>query len=81
MHIPLDPDSLFEISLMMANGGMFQSTRGNLDDRGQATAGFAWPGTNDPAVVGMRIYHAVVVSDAVGTTLMASNAVELTIVR
>jgi len=79
MHVPLNADAWFALSLALANSAVYPQSIGILDANGKANAALVLPPLSDPALVGASLWHAYVVGD--GTALLhASNAVRMTFV-
>jgi len=82
VHVPLNRDRLFHITLRHPRLAPFDQARGVLDDAGEASAEFRlgrpwymrW-------LIGQTFHHAYVVFDDDGQVVFASNAVACTIVR
>lgn len=76
LTLPLIVDSYFILTLNNPNQGFLQDTLGVLDSEGQ---GRAWlvtvPGLLPPSAVGLRLYHAALAFDAVGTFTGVTSAV------
>ncbi|MEZ5963951.1 MAG: metallophosphoesterase [Planctomycetota bacterium] len=80
VHIPLNPDVWFDLTLQLANSGVYQGSIGFLDGAGQAAARIQFPAFNNPSLVGAAVYHAYWVFDG-NRVLTASNPVKLTITQ
>ncbi|MBL9077482.1 MAG: metallophosphoesterase family protein [Planctomycetes bacterium] len=76
VHVPLNPDPWFTLSLQLANSPIYQNSIGLLDATGSANAAFVLPPLTDPVLVGTVVHHAYVVGDGATLTL-ASNPVRL----
>ena len=79
--IPLNPDFWTDITIGLANSAILTKTRGTLDGSGRANATFNVPRITNTSAVGVKFYHAALVYDARGNFYMASNPVELTLVK
>jgi Calcineurin-like phosphoesterase len=80
IHVPLNPDTWFRISLALTNTGIYQNSQGTLDFRGRAAVRINIPPLNLPSIIGTRMHHAYVVFQS-GRVSMASNSTSLTIVK
>lgn len=59
-ELPLVWDAYFEATLTMANGSVFESTLGLLDEHGLAGAAVHYPPGLQPALAGLTAHHAYV---------------------
>ncbi len=79
--IPLIPDFYTDITIALANSPLLTKTRGALDNSGKGSAGLNVPKGLPASAVGVKLYHAYLVYDAKSNFYMASNPVELTLVK
>ena len=80
VHVPLNRDRWFEVSLSASNSAVYQNTGGMLDLNGRAQAAIVVPSLNDPSLIGLVLHHAFVTHDST-RILMASNPVKLTLTQ
>lgn len=79
--VPLVRDRYFGYTTHLQIHGPIQNAHGVLDAAGQASAQFDANALPAPALwIGVTFYHAYVVDNGAGGTLLASNAVPVTIV-
>ncbi len=78
VHVPLNVDEWFELSLLAANTSVYQNSAGTLDSNGSAQAAIVVPALNDPGLIGLVLYHAYAVFDST-QVVMASKSVNLTL--
>lgn len=81
IHVPLNADSWFNISLTLYLSAGFQQMRGLLDDKGGAKATLRFPKTVSASGVGTTLFHASIIVDSAGKVYFATNAVPLTLVK
>ncbi len=78
VHLPLDYDALFELSMAQANTPFFQNTRGVLDATGSALATIDTGGSLDPALAGIDTFWAAYVYGS--RPIYGSNATRVSII-
>ena len=79
--IPLNPDFWTDITIGLANTPLLTKTRGALGTAGKGSASFNVPKITNSSAIGVKFYHAYLVYDAKSNFYMASNPVELTLVK
>jgi hypothetical protein len=81
LTLPLNPDSIFDLSFTSANMGLWGNTFGTLDGAGIADATFFLPPLPDIlAMIGLTFDHAYLVVDPSGNILAVSNPVTLALI-
>jgi hypothetical protein len=75
------PDPWTNITISARNTPTLTNTFGVLDAAGKASAALNVPIVTASSAIGLRFHHAYVVYDVAGIFYMASNHVELTLVR
>lgn len=70
--VPLNVDPVYLLSLKKANSAIWSGSLGFLNGSGQAVASFNVPAATDPGLVGLQLFHASLVFDAL--TLFAEQA-------
>ncbi len=81
MTIPLNPDFWTDITIGLANSAILTKTRGTLGTSGKGSATFNVPKITNSSAIGVKFYHAYLVYDANSNFYMASNPVELMLVK
>ncbi len=81
VNIPLNPDVYTDITIGFANSAILTKTKGALDTAGKGSATFNVPKITNSSAIGVKLYHAYLVYDANNNFYMASNPVELTLVK
>lgn len=76
VQVPLNADPYFSFTLTLANSAVYQGTFGFLDAAGLASAAIHLPPLNDPAFVGLELYHAAILFDSLNW-ISATNTVKL----
>ncbi|QDU68472.1 FG-GAP repeat protein [Engelhardtia mirabilis] len=74
-HLPLVIDIWFLTTLAQANAGIFSSTVGLLDAKGEAQAQIQVPAGSDPSLAGIELFHAALVLEAPGSGRVLSTTV------
>jgi hypothetical protein len=78
VNVPLQPDGYTNLSLTLANQGLFGNTLGVFGESGEATAQLTIPAGLSASLAGTVLHHSVLVIDTgAGSILSASNAVDL----
>jgi hypothetical protein len=80
LHLPLNYDLYFEITITKLHLGAFADFTGQLDAAGQARATLTLPAGLDPSLAGVRLNHAFLAAAALGQAELASNAVSTLLV-
>jgi len=78
VHLPLDWDPLFLITLQFANSPTFVNTRGTLDATGGAAASMDTGGPFSPALAGVDLFFSTLVLQP--TPAFATNPTKVTLV-
>lgn len=78
MHVPLNPDAWFTLSLQLGNTAVYQNSIGFLDGSGQAAARIQFPAFNNRSLIGAAIFHAYWVYEN-NRLVLVSNPVKLTL--
>ncbi len=81
VHIPLNPDFYTDITIGFANSAILAKTRGALDTAGKGSATLNVPKITNSSAIGVKFYHAYLVYDANNNFYLASNPVELMLVK
>ncbi len=79
--IPLNPDLYTDITIGFANTALLTKTRGTLNATGKGSASLNVPKITNSSAIGVKFYHAYLVYDAQNNFYMASNPVELMLVK
>ncbi len=81
VNIPLNPDFYTDITIGLANSAILTKTRGVLDASGKGSASLNVPKITNSSAIGVKFYHAYLVYDAKNNLYLASNPVELMLVK
>jgi hypothetical protein len=80
LHVGLNPDRYFALTLRGVPGGPLSGGAGTLDAEGRAQASFSIPASAPSAtLLGLTFRHAYVVLSPSGAALLASNTVPVTL--
>ena len=79
VHLPLNFDGFFVLTIQRANSPNFPDSAGILDATGSASPGFDTLGPLDPAFAGIELDFAVLVS--AGLPTFATNPTRITLVQ
>jgi tetratricopeptide (TPR) repeat protein len=80
VHVPLNPDQWFQLTLLGQNSVLFPASRGVLDATGRAQSAVVLPPNTTSSLIGASVFHAFIVLDASINWRMASNPVKITFV-
>jgi hypothetical protein len=80
IHIPLNVDPWFELTLAQHNSPVFRNSLGTLDANGKGQSAIVLPQNSLADLIGLSVYHAYVVLDQDFLWQMASNPVKITFV-
>ncbi len=78
VHLPLNWDLLFQITMQFANSATFVNTHGTLDAAGGALASFDTGGPFSPALAGIDLYFSTLVLQP--SPAFATNPTKVTLV-
>ena len=81
-HLPLNvPDSYLGFTLGSPNNPVLVNTLGSLDASGAGTAHLVLPPGQDPALVGLTLWHACLTMNRFGITGISNTATQVDFVR
>jgi hypothetical protein len=80
VHVPLNVDQWFNLTLLAHNTALFPSSLGVLDAAGRAQSAVVLPPNTSTSLIGRAVYHAYVVLDQALSWRMASNPVKIAFV-
>ena len=69
------------LTIALPNTPLLTNTRGTLGTAGKATATFNVAKSSNSSAIGVKFFHAALVYDAQNNFYMASNSVELMLVK